>query len=535
MKERKPNVLILYNIPRAHAGVEGHAWLESDAGVLDELEAVAQALDKLGLRHRTVGATRLSELPSILSAAHESVVFNLVEGFHQNTVDVNLVPALINAYGKSSTGNDTACLSLSLDKWRTKAVLAAAGLPVPRGVLIQVGEKCGRLPFDPPYIVKPVSSDASEGIDTASVIRKGGKALAEAVKRIHQGFGQSALVEEYIDGRELNIGIMERNGALEVLPIAEIDFSAFDEHRPKIIGYSAKWLADTFEYQNTTRVVPTKLPAAVARRVRQLALAAWRAVGCSDYARVDMRLANNKDPYILEVNPNPDITREVGYDAALTAAGIPYEDFIGAVVRNAAGRLEAAKEIELNAKAEEEAREGAGVAHSHIVKTVRDEDLGADRRIRRTAKSDRAAIGGILEDTRFFREDEVEIALEVLDDALKHGASGHYQSFTIDCDGRPAGWVCFGPTPCTVATYDIYWIAVDPAFQGRGLGKALMDYAERRIFERGGRISVVETSGRETYMPTQQFYLRVGYTEEARIDDFYAPGDAKVVYIKRLS
>jgi len=530
MRNDKPHVLVLYNVPRAQSDVP-HAWLESDAGVLDEVEAVTAALKAKAIPHRVVGVTQLAELPPLLASARETIVFNLVEGFHHSPWDANLVPALVTAYDKSSTGNDTTCLVLALDKFRTKAVLESSGLPVPKAVLVPLGENPGRMPFEGPYIVKPVCSDASEGIDSGSVIQRGGKALSEAVRRIHDGFGHNALIEQYIDGRELNVAVFERDGIPEVLPIAEIDFSAFEPHRPKIVGYSAKWLADTFEYQNTTRIVPTRLLAPVARRVRQLALAAWKAVGCSDYARVDMRLANNKDPYILEVNPNPDITREVGYDAALTAAGIPYEDFVEAVVKNAAARLAARSEA--SPEAQDEARDGAGVAHSHIVKTVHDED-SRDSRIRRTVRSDREPIRRILEDTKFFRDDEVDVALEVLDDAIKHGPEGHYQSYTIDCDGKPAGWICFGPTPCTVATFDIYWIAVDPACQGKGLGKALMEFGENRIFERGGRICIVETSGREAYLSTQKFYLRVNYTESSRIADFYAPGDAKIIYTKRL-
>lgn len=161
--------------------------------------------------------------------------------------------------------------------------------------------------------------------------------------------------------------------------------------------------------------------------------------------------------------------------------------------------------------------------------------------IRRTAAGDRQRIEEILVETDFFRSDEVELALEVLDDAIKAGPSGHYQSFTLDvpgASGQPghvAGWVCFGPTPGTIGTFDIYWIAVDMRVQAKGLGTALLHYAEAEIQKRDGRLCIIETSGRALYEPTQKFYLSRGYAEAARIRDFYVPGDDKITYTKYLT
>jgi GNAT superfamily N-acetyltransferase len=136
--------------------------------------------------------------------------------------------------------------------------------------------------------------------------------------------------------------------------------------------------------------------------------------------------------------------------------------------------------------------------------------------------------------TGMFRPDEIDIAAEVLDDALAKGPSGHYQSCTAELSGRAVGWVCFGPTPCTVGTYDIYWIAVCRTVQGKGIGKALMAHSERSIGQFGGRLAVVETNGREQYEPTRQFYLRCGYGIAARVKDFYSVGDDKVIFTKGM-
>lgn len=155
-------------------------------------------------------------------------------------------------------------------------------------------------------------------------------------------------------------------------------------------------------------------------------------------------------------------------------------------------------------------------------------------KIRWSSGADRDAIVDFTRATEFFREDEMQIAIEVLDEALAKGPAGHYQSYTAECGGAPAGWVCFGPTPCTVGTYDVYWIVVAPAAQNKGLGSLLLAHAEQLIAAGGGRLSIVETSGRSIYDATRQFYLRRGYHEAARVEEFYAPGDDQVIYVKRL-
>jgi len=335
----KGRVLLLYNLPwRSGAGAE------SDAGVLDEVKAVEEALARRGRTWRTVGVGSARDLPRLLAAAREAVVFNLVEGLPNETTAEALLPVLCRVYGKACTGNNEFALALALDKWRTKAVLRAAGLPVPPGVLVPVGARLSRaaLPGNRgggggPYIVKPLATDASEGIDAHSVIPRAGPALARAVAEIHRAFHQPALVEQFVGERELNVSVIVRRGRPEVLPAAEIDFSTFGAERPRIVGYTAKWHADSFEYRHTPPLLPAPLSARLAARVRAHALAAWSAVGCSDYARVDLRLAD-EEPFLLEVNPNPDIAPEAGFAAALGAAGISYETFIAGLLENAVAR-----------------------------------------------------------------------------------------------------------------------------------------------------------------------------------------------------
>jgi ribosomal protein S18 acetylase RimI-like enzyme len=157
------------------------------------------------------------------------------------------------------------------------------------------------------------------------------------------------------------------------------------------------------------------------------------------------------------------------------------------------------------------------------------------RQIRHSGQRDRDAVMKLLEATGFFRDDELVVAAEVLDEAIAKGPDGHYQSYVADENGTPVGWVCFGPTPCTIGTFDLYWIGVSPERQGCGVGAALTRFAEAEVLKRGGRLMIIETSGRPIYESTRGFYLKLGYHEAARIADFYAPDDAKVVYAKALA
>jgi len=152
-----------------------------------------------------------------------------------------------------------------------------------------------------------------------------------------------------------------------------------------------------------------------------------------------------------------------------------------------------------------------------------------ERIIRKATAADTAKVMDIIRRTKFFRPVEETIAQEVLDDAVTDAS---YQSFVIEANGRVAGWVCFGQTPCTLGTFDIYWIAVDPTVQHGGLGSALLTFAEKQIAAQNGRLMIIETSGSEMYRLTQKFYTKNGYHLAASVDDFYAPGDPKLIFTK---
>jgi ribosomal protein S18 acetylase RimI-like enzyme len=146
--------------------------------------------------------------------------------------------------------------------------------------------------------------------------------------------------------------------------------------------------------------------------------------------------------------------------------------------------------------------------------------------------ADRGRIEEITRAAGLFREDEIPVALEVFEGAA--AGSPDYVALGAEHDGRLAGWICWGPTPCTLGTYDLYWMAVDPALQRTGVGTALVRAMERRLAG-VARLIVVETAGRPDYAATRAFYRARGYSVAATIPDFYAPGDDQVVYVKFLS
>jgi ribosomal protein S18 acetylase RimI-like enzyme len=153
--------------------------------------------------------------------------------------------------------------------------------------------------------------------------------------------------------------------------------------------------------------------------------------------------------------------------------------------------------------------------------------------LRHLTAADRDRIEEITRGVGVFREEEVSIALEVYDEAVRVATGGHYTALGAEIDGSLAGWICWGPTPCTLGTYDLYWMAVHPEAQGNGIGRALLDEMERRLAG-VARLIVIETAGRADYAGTRAFYQARGYSPVSVIPDFYAPGDDQVVFVKKV-
>ena len=147
---------------------------------------------------------------------------------------------------------------------------------------------------------------------------------------------------------------------------------------------------------------------------------------------------------------------------------------------------------------------------------------------------DRESVREILDSTGFFYPDEIDTAVELVDDRLARGEVSGYYFLFADQGGKTIGYTCFGPIACTRASYDLFWIGVHESCRGQGVGKQLLAESEAIIRRMGGARVYIETSSKEQYVPTRGFYLKAGYREEAILEDFYGPGDGKVIYVKAL-
>jgi ribosomal protein S18 acetylase RimI-like enzyme len=155
--------------------------------------------------------------------------------------------------------------------------------------------------------------------------------------------------------------------------------------------------------------------------------------------------------------------------------------------------------------------------------------------LRAPSRADRVRVDAIVSATGVFRPDERAIALEVFDGAVQRPGADYCALGAYDERDQLIGFACYGPTPCTLGTWDLYWIAVDPGRQRHGTGRTIMDACERDMAARGGRLVVVETSSRPDYEPTRRFYQALGYQQAACVRQFYAPGDDLIIYTKPLT
>jgi GNAT superfamily N-acetyltransferase len=328
------------------------------------------------------------------------------------------------------------------------------------------------------------------------------------------------VAETFLPGRELNVSLLARNdqdGGVEVLPIAEIVYEDFPAGMSRVLGYEAKWDESSFASIHTVRHFPDD-PAdkALLARAGELSRAAWRIFGLKGYARVDLRLDASGEPCILEVNANPCLAADAGFMAAAQRAGLSARDVVERILRDSVlpAPSTAASPSRGNQTGD---RPGPAVTLRRGLQTA-----------------DRGPVEELIRATGFFNPEEIEVAMELVDDRLAQGEASHYRFLVGEVDGEVGGYACWGPIPGSQESADLYWIVVHPSFQGRGVGAALLRAAEDWMSAAGRPRVYVETSTRPQYLPTRAFYLACGYRLAAELPDFYAPGDGKAVFLRVL-
>jgi D-alanine-D-alanine ligase len=314
-----------------------HGYVPPDASkdeqdVLVQVEAVAQTLTVLGYEPIAVPLTLdLAATAAVLQQLRPSLVFNLVETVNGEGQYIHLGPTLLDGLHLPYTGAPTTVMFATSNKLLAKTILAAAGLPTPPWFALQ-GGPWHPPSFSGPYLVKSVWEHGSIGLDDASVVADA-TLLEPLLARRGPDRGAPWFVERYIAGREFNVSLLAGAEGPEVLPLAEIVFAEYPADKVRIVGYPAKWEEDSFEYQHTYRrfdFPPQDAP--VLRRMAALAKTCWHTFGLRGYARVDLRLDETGQPWILEVNANPCLASDGGFVAAARQAGWSLAELIQCII-----------------------------------------------------------------------------------------------------------------------------------------------------------------------------------------------------------
>jgi D-alanine-D-alanine ligase len=299
-------------------------------------EEVAEALSKLG--HEPTLYELDGTLKSLLGLARVDcdLVFNLAESFADDDTSDFKIAAFLELLKKKYTGSGSHGLMLAQDKATAKKIFAFHGIHTPTFA------KCfrGRLDFSHdlqfPVIVKPAREDGSIGIEFSAVVNSI-RELMERMDWLHANFDSPVLIEEYIEGREMYVGVLG-NDKPEALPVIELDLSKLPEGTPRIAAAEVKWGKGTQAYRDTKSAVATDLPEETVQLLQQTAVAAYQAVELRDYGRVDMRLQPDGRVQVIEVNPNPWLASRAEFAMAARKSGRTYTQLVEEIVELAQAR-----------------------------------------------------------------------------------------------------------------------------------------------------------------------------------------------------
>jgi D-alanine-D-alanine ligase len=324
---REVSVLLLHNLDPSWTTREREEVLAATSQLEEALSAVGHPTTPLPLETEKIGEI----LRPYDSADH--IVFNWCESIPGVPHSEPLVARNLEKRNFVFTGAGSASLALSADKYRVKRILEKKGLPTPEWRLYTEPRTDGWDIF--PAIVKPANEHASQVITRDAVV----KTEAELLNRIAylvETYDQAALVEDFIDGREFHVSVWG-NGRIEMLPPAEMDFSRFGDVEDRLCTYDSKFVPGSPHYENVKMVLPAPLAADELRTLEEICKAAYTALGCRDYGRIDLRLRDGVY-YVLDVNPNADISRDASLALAGELAGYSYGEIGSRIILLAANR-----------------------------------------------------------------------------------------------------------------------------------------------------------------------------------------------------
>jgi len=327
-------IAITYNLKKKDESKPADYFSECDSE--ETINAIISALKKKG---HTVEALDV-EYPKLVSYFRKNkvdMVFNIAEGV-KGKFRESEVPAILDYLNIPYTGSDTFSLALALNKSLTKRILKAENIPTPNFQTFIKGDEELNPELKFPLIAKPNCEGSAKGINKTNVVHTK-EELYKKIREIITVYRQEALVEEFIEGRELTVGILE-NGKVSILPILEIDFSGCKNSGEYFYSWRMK------EYQGNADMgllptfhCPAKLDLETEKKVKEAALRTHRAVGCLDISRTDIRLDKFNTPYVLEINPLPGLdSKDSNFPAMAYAAGMEYDDLIEAILLSASER-----------------------------------------------------------------------------------------------------------------------------------------------------------------------------------------------------
>lgn len=336
-----------------HVVIAHNAVDERDApderDVLVQAETLQAALETLGHDAAALPcALDLSDLKHRIAGLQPDLVFNIVESLNGTGRLIHVIPSLLDALAVPYTGACAEAMFLTSHKILAKQYLAAAHLPTPAwvGPFPGGGPSLSPAPgarvdsAEGPWIVKSVWEHASIGLEEERVaLCDHAEAAAVQLENGAARLGGACFAERYIEGREFNLALIGSPAGPQVLAPAEIIFEGYAENRLRIVGYRAKWDASSFEFNHTPRRFDfPPQEAALLAELRSLALRCWQLFGLNGYARVDVRVDADGQPWILEINANPCLSPDAGFAAALEASGIPFTDAVARILADARRR-----------------------------------------------------------------------------------------------------------------------------------------------------------------------------------------------------